>query len=75
MLHWKVLVRFTPDRLRGRQWKEHGRAIPAHILETVKFTSDRWNRSCDDGLTNVSVYENNNRIELNVRYLKRRGKC
>lgn len=50
MLYWKVLVRLAPYRLRGGQWKEHGRAIPTHILETVEVTRDRWDSSGDDGL-------------------------
>lgn len=50
MLHGEVFECLPPYRLRGCQWKEHGRAIPTNILKAVKLVGDGRDGGSDDGL-------------------------
>lgn len=50
MFHREIFVRFPPYRLCGCQGEEHGRAIPAHILEAVELIGDGRDCCGDDGL-------------------------
>jgi hypothetical protein len=52
-LHREIFVRLPPHGLCGRQRKEHCRAIPAHVCETVEVIGNRRDSGGDDGLARV----------------------
>ena len=48
-LQREILVGFAPCRLKGADGEKEGRAVPAYLVQTVKFVCDAGYCGCNDG--------------------------